>query len=148
MQMKSPPRIFGLKDPIVLTGQQVPAGATHAAPAGTVWARLRALRAVYKILFEQFTFLMCGGAIRSPGLLGVASTTVVFLWNRLREGRSGTDAGTTETEPVRVQEKSLKNVPASGLSAQDNVQSPQANAMSAKEATRATLQSKGSTCQS
>jgi hypothetical protein len=146
--MNSPPRVFGLKDPMVLTGQQLPAGATHAAPAGTVRPRLRALGAVYKTLLEQFMFLMFGDAIRGPSLPGVASTAVVFLWKRMQGCRTGTDVGKTETEPVRVQAKSLKNVPASGLSAQDNVQSPQANAMSAKEATRATIQSKGSTCQS
>ncbi len=125
MRMKSPPGVFGLKDPIVLTGQQVPAGATHAAPAGTFRPRLRALGAVYKMLFGQFTFLMFGDAIRGPSLLGVASTAVVFLWERMRSGRSGTDLGKTATEPVRVQAKSPKNVPASRPTARANVQSPQ-----------------------
>jgi hypothetical protein len=52
--MKSPSRVFGLKDPIVLTGQQVPIGATHPAPAGTVGPRLRALDAVYKVLLGEW----------------------------------------------------------------------------------------------
>lgn len=114
MRIKSPAGVFGLKDPIVLTGQQVPAGATHAAPAGTVRHRLRALAAVHKMLFGQFTFLMFGDAVRGPSLLSVVSTAVVFLWNRMRSGRSGTDLAKTAPEPVRVQAKSLRNVPRVG----------------------------------
>lgn len=125
--MKSPPTVFGLKDPIVLTGQQMPAGATHAAPAGTVWPRLRALAAVYKILLEQFMFLMFGDTIRGPSLLSVASTVVVFLWKRMQGSCSGTDLGKTETEPVRLQAKSLKNVPANGHTVHANVQSTPAS---------------------
>ncbi len=120
--MNSPPRVVGLKDPIVPTGQQLPAGATHAAPAGTVRPRLRALCAVYKILLGQFMFLMFGDTIRGPSLLGVAITAVVFLWKRMQGGRSGTDLGKTETEPVQVQEKSLKNFPASEHTVCANVQ--------------------------
>ena len=119
--MNSLPRVFGFEDTIVLLGQQIPAGATHAAPAGTVRTRLRALRADHKILLEQFMFLALGDNIRGSSLLSVASTAVVSLWKRMQGRCSGTDLGKAETEPIRFQAQSLKNVPASGHTVRANV---------------------------
>src|SRR5579864_5605270 len=108
--MNSPPRVFGLKDPIVQTGQQMPAGANHAAPAGALRPpRLRAVRAVYKILLEQFMFLIFGDAVCGPSLLRVASTAAVLFWNRMLGNRSGKDLGKTEKEDVLVQAKPSEN---------------------------------------
>jgi len=146
--MNSSSRVFGLKDPIVLIGQQMPAGATHAAPAGTVRPRLRALGAVHKILPEQFMFMMFGDAIRGPSLLGVASIAVVFLWKRIQGGRLAADLGKTETEPVRLQAKSLKNVPTSGPTVCDGVRSPASNRDVSKRSRPPTIPSKGLICQS
>lgn len=145
--MKPPPNTFGLKGLIALTGHPVPAPAIVVTGAGTVQPRRRALATVCEAVFRQVAFLMYGGTLRGPALLGTAGTAVVLLWKRMRGGGSGAGLGRGETEPNQVQTHALKTVPASRPTACTNVRSSQASSMPAEEGTGTTNPSKGATCQ-
>ena len=145
--MKPPPSMFGLKCPIALKGHQLPSPATLAAPAGTVRPRRRAIATVYEATFRQLTFLICGGALRGPPLLGMAGTAVVVLWKKMRGGGSGADLGGGETERNRVQRHALQNASVNRPIDCTEVQSPGTSSMPAEEGTGTTNPSKGVTCQ-
>jgi hypothetical protein len=144
--MRSPTKIVGLKAPIGLTVHPVPTPGAPATRAGIIRARRRALATIYEVPFRQLTCLRCGGVLRGPELLGMAGTAVVVLWKGIRGGGAGVDLAGGESEPNRVEQHALQNASASMAVACAIVQSPEANAISAKEGT-GTSRSKGATCQ-